>query len=175
MLACSLKAAAAAYPRSKWPRAVRIKRSGAVLEPASGAFDVTVAPDEDVQAAVDRCPRGGCVLLLPGTHAGPLALTADKLVHVFGRGEATLRTATGSVLQSSAAESTIDGLAMRRQIGLSNSDDGVWIRGGRLRLQACDVTAPSSCVRIDGGADPVVTTCRYGRARAAPCGGEIAM
>ena len=42
------------------------------------AFDVTVTPDEDVQVAVDACPPGGSVLLLPGTHNGPLDLPAGK-------------------------------------------------------------------------------------------------
>ena len=73
-LACVCKDAAAALPTSRRHAAVRVGRSGAVLEPANGAFDVTVAPGEDVQAALDRCPPGGCVLLLPGVHAGPLVL-----------------------------------------------------------------------------------------------------
>ena len=78
--------------------AVTVAADGTVLAPASGAFDVTVAPGHAVQAAVDACPTGGSVLLLPGTHEGPLVLTAGKVVHVFGRGSATLRAATGSVL-----------------------------------------------------------------------------
>ena len=91
--------------------AVTIAADGTVLAPASGAFDVTVAPGHAVQAAVDACPTGGSVLLLPGTHEGPLVLgprqdleedeegplilSADKEVHVFGRGRATLRTTNG--------------------------------------------------------------------------------
>ena len=97
-LACMCKDAAAAAPKSKWHSAVRIGLGGFVLAPASGTFDVTVPPGEAVQAAVDRCPPGGCVLLLPGMHDGPLALEASKEVHVFGRGRATLRTMTGTVL-----------------------------------------------------------------------------
>ena len=106
-------AAAAAASASNWRSASRFYRSGAVLEPASGTFDVTVAPGEDVQAAVDACPPGGSVLLLPGTHAGPLVLLADKEVHVFGRGHATLRTASGTaVVTSEAAVATCDGLVI---------------------------------------------------------------
>ena len=75
-LACTLKPARDAYLLSAWPRRVRISESGYVHEPASGAFDVIVAPSENVQAAVERCPPGGCVLLLPGFHAGPLVLGA---------------------------------------------------------------------------------------------------
>ena len=79
-LACVCRAAAAAAPTSKWRSAVRISPNGFVLEPADGTFDVTVAPGEDMQAAVDRCPPGGCVLLLPGTHEGRIVLQpADAL------------------------------------------------------------------------------------------------
>ena len=159
ILACVCRAAAAAAPASKWHSVVRIMRSGRVLEPASGAFDVTVAPGGDVQAAVTACPPGGCVLLLPGTHTGPLVLAAGKEVHVFGRGRATLRTAVGVTVTSDAAAATCDGLVIRREAG-SGGSCAVWIKGGALRLQACDVTSASStCVTIHGG-DPVLASCR---------------
>ena len=145
---------------------MRVKRDGGVLEPASGTFDVTVAPGEGVQAAVDRCPPGGCVLLLPGTHEGPLTLRQE--VHVFGRGLATLQSATRSVVvASAAAKATLDGLLIRREAGGINNlyRDGVWITGGRLRLQACDITSAASgiLVFIEGGADPVLAACRCAR------------
>ena len=114
ILSCTCVAASAAYPRSQWFHALRVGRSGKVFEPASGSFDVTVAPSEDVQASVDRCPPGGCVLLLPGTHAGPLVLAADREVHVFGRGLVTLWTSAGHALVSRAATSTLDGLIVRQ-------------------------------------------------------------
>ena len=150
----------AAYPLTKWHRAVRVGRSGTVREPASGAFNVTVPPGEDVQAAVDRCPPGGCVLLLPGTHEGPLVLPVDKVVHVFGRGQATLlRTTGGGVLTSFATSSTVDGLIIRCEV-LWGSIYCVWISGGRLRLQDCDITSAShASVGITGGADPLLVSC----------------
>ena len=164
-IVCVCKAAAAAAPASKWHSAVRVCRSGHVIEPASGAFDVTVAPGEDVQAAVDRCPPGGCVLLLPGTHDGPLALTAVKEVHVFGRGRAKLRAAEGALVTSWAVKSTLDGLVIRRDAG--GSGRGVWIRGGALRLQACDVAGTSiASIRMEGGADPLLSSCKCVRERA---------
>ena len=168
-LACVLVNAAKAYREGRWPRAVRVKRSGAVLEPASGTFDVVVAPGQGVQAAVDACPRGGSVLLLPGTHEGPLVLSADQEVHVFGRGRATLRAAAGtaSVLTSSAAKATADGLAVRREGQrlegeVSEATCGVVIRGGALRIQACDVCSTAGfSIEIGGvGADPVITECK---------------
>ena len=124
------------------------------------AFDVTVAPGEGVQAAVNSCPPGGSVLLLPGTHEGTLVLPADKEVHVFGRGQATLRTWSGDVLYSRAATSTIEGLAMW-QVGFRNDERGVKIEGGQLRLQACDIrSAYGICMMIKGGADPLIASCR---------------
>ena len=164
-LACVCRAAAAAAQMSKWRSAWRLGRSGHVLEPASGTFDVTVAPGKGLQAAVDRCPPGGCVLLLPGTHAGPLVLKAGKEVHVFGRGRATLMLmASGTaVVTSEAAVATLDGLVILREA------DGVYgiglrINGGNLRTQACDVTsAAGACVELGGG-DPVLTACRCVRA-----------
>ena len=85
-LACVCATSANAAPSTKWPRKVRIGRGGAVLEPASGAFDVTVAPGEDVQAAVKRCPPGGCVMLLPGPHEGPLVLGLEVNVRRYING-----------------------------------------------------------------------------------------
>ena len=160
------------------------------------AFDVTVAPGQPVQAAVDGCPADGCVLLLPGAHDGPLVLKAGKKVHVFGRGLATLRAATGTVVTSDAAAATLDGLIIRRQAGgdgsswmttifccgdvTAGTDYGVWVKGGGLRLQACDITsAEQECVWIEGGtADPVLAACKCVCARAFSsfwsfvCGGE---
>ena len=130
-----------------------------VLEPASGTFDVTVPPGENVQAAVDVCPPGGSVLLLPGNHDGPLVLVADKVVHVFGRGRATLRTAAGVVFTSSAVASTVDGLILRREAG-GEASYCVLVKSGRLRLQACDITnAMHVSIVIRGGADPTVVAC----------------
>ena len=161
MLACSFKVARAAYPMSKWPRKVRIGRSGTVLEPASGVFDATVAPGEVVQAAIDRCPPGGSVLLLPGSHNATLFLPSNKDVHVFGRGRATLWTVANDVVKSTTAAATLAGLILRRQLGGGGGGNGVYIKGGRLRLQACDISsAVDACITIEGGADPTVVSCR---------------
>ena len=165
MLAGVCKATAEAFREVRRRRTVRVGPDGAVREPASGAFDVTVAPGENVQAAVDACPPGGCVLLLPGTHDWSLVLVAGKVVHLFGRGLATLRAATGTVVRSEAAEGTLDGLIIRREAGgiSNNRRDCVWIKGGRLRLQACDVTCVkhnAPCVCIEGGADPLLAACK---------------
>ena len=140
---------------------VTVAPDGTVLEPPA-AFDVTVAPGANVQEACDRCPPGGSVLLLPGTHEGPLVLAPGQVVNLFGRGLATLRTATGTVLTSAAAKSTVDGLLIRREAGgTSSRTECVWIKGGALRMQACDVTCAiaTRCISIDGG-DPVLAACK---------------
>ena len=124
------------------------------------AYDVTVAPGQPVQAAVDACPAGGCVLLLPGTHVGPLVLTAGKEVHVFGRGLATLRAA-GTVVTSEAAVATLDGLIIWRDSG--GAGHGVWIKGGALLLQTCNISSAAPgrvyCVFVTGG-DPLLSNSR---------------
>ena len=157
--------------------AVFASPDGTVREPASGAFDVTVAPGQSIQAAVDRCPRDGCVLLLPGTHAGPLVLAARKEVHVFGRGRAILRTAAGEVIVSAASMATIDGLIVRT--GAHTEGDGhygILITAGKLRVQACDVSSQSrSGICVQGPtADPFIVGCRLhhgARAGIALCDG----
>ena len=71
----------------------RTLADGHVLEPCSGLFFISVAPGQDVRRAIERCPEGGSLLLLPGHHT--LALAADapafRRLSVFGRGAATLR------------------------------------------------------------------------------------
>ena len=140
-LACVCANTARAYREGHWPRAVRVKRSGAVLEPFSGTFDVTVAPGEDVQDAVDRCPLGGCVLLQPGRHEGHLVLAAGQEVHVFGRGQATLRSTTEIVLKCEGASATVDGVSLKRlpATGGGFLDRCIYILSGALRLQTCDI------------------------------------
>ena len=147
------KGAASAAPLSKWRRAVRIGPGGLVLEPASGAFDVTVAPGEDLGAAVGRCPSGGSVLLLPGTHEGQLKLGRDTRVHVFGRGLVTITPPVCDVIDSQADSSTVDGIL---QGGRTGDGGGVRISLGRLRLQACDV----GHTLVDSDASPTIFGCR---------------
>ena len=157
--------------------AVTTSPDGTVREPPSGAFAVTVPPWQPLQAAVDRCPVGGSVLLLPGAHEGPLVLAANKGVHVFGRGQATLHTSVGEVVISAAAMATIDGLIVRT--GAHTEGDGhygILITAGKLHVQACDVSSLSrSGICVQGPtADPFIVGCHvhHGtRAGIALCGG----
>ena len=133
-------------------------------------FDVTVAPPSSVQEAVDRCREGGSVLLLPGAHEGGVVLS--KEVHLYGRGEATLRLApgTGPVLTCTAEVATVDGLVVRFD---SEHDDGqgdvfpvICVEGGGLLLRHCDVSGrlDGECmtgVQVEGRAShPSILGCR---------------
>ena len=176
-----MAAAAFRSPRCRWRYAPRIGPTGAVHEPASGAFDAAVAPGEDLQAAVDRCPPGGCVLLLPGTHAGPLALGASKEVHLFGRGVARLVHSGGSVVTSTANQATLCGLVISQEgivrgngDALNNIEElvenvaaagaphaGIAVEAGVLRMQGCDVASASgACITVGGAGDPVIINCK---------------
>ena len=130
--------------------------------PTPATFDVTVAPGEAVQAAVDACPPGGSVLLLPGTHAGPLYFSRGRDVRIFGRGQAVLRTSVHGVVRSVGACITLDGLVIRRDcVGSGTPGEGVATWGGRLRLQACDITsARGTGVIVSDGASATVSGCR---------------
>ena len=142
-----------------------------------GAFDVEVAPGGDVQLAVDNCRAGGSVLLLPGTHEGPLVLAPRQDVRVFGRGRAALRSATTkAVLTFFNNASTVDGLILRREAdgsgecGAPIEGCGVLIEGGQARLQACDITSVSiACIALTDGAKPVLALCRRVRPPALAC------
>ena len=116
-----------------------------------------------VQAAVDGCRPGGSVLLLPGSHAGPLVLGEGTVVNVFGRGLATLETARGAVVTSAAAVSCIDGLVIRADAhAYGSGHHAILITSGRLRVQNCDVSCKSlSCIKVEGrAADPLVIGCK---------------
>ena len=60
-----------------------------MYEPASGQFDLVIAPGQNVADALADVRHGASVLLLPGLHLGPITLT--KAVHIFGRGQACVR------------------------------------------------------------------------------------
>ena len=163
-LACVCRDTAAAYRRSRAFRRARVSRDGQVLEPASGTFDVEVAPGESVFGAIHRCPLGGSVRLLPGSHR---ALTGGGQAHddedededededdllllfpgddvfVFGRELADCRFCVVSTAWTSAF------------IGV-NLLNTVEIRGGCLRLQQCRIARRLVCCE---GATPSVARC----------------
>lgn len=152
-LACAFRDAAAAHRASRY-RAPRVapaslhpdsgRVAGEVLEPASGDFNATVAPGESLAAAVRRCPRGGSVLLLPGTHEEPGDLAGEE-VHVFGRGAARI--------------------AMPFVAGAPSFVDVVFVGplrvagGARVRLQQCSLRGNVTCA--DAGTDPTFDRCEF--------------
>ena len=130
--------------------------------PAS--FDVTVSPREPLQAAIDRCREGGSVLLRPGAHEGGVVLS--KEVHLFGRGEATLRRAAGvgPVVTSTAPAATLDGLVVRQGPCAEGEKghNGIMITAGSLLVRHCDVSSKSwSSIYVEGAsANPTILGCR---------------
>ena len=150
---------------SKWSDAVRVSPvSGRVREPASGVFAVEVAPGASLQAAVDRCPSGGAILLRPGTHKGSVIIR--KEVHVFGRGEATIRAPpSGKCIGCDVAVVTLDGLKVRGPLSSPCAPNGftlaaILIFSGSARLQGLDINTRSTAVGVTSGADPVLFNCR---------------
>ena len=150
VLACLCTRTRDALTRSVWHRRVRVGRKGTVVEPASREFDVTVAPDEDIQAAIDACPPGGCVLLRAGIHAAeaPVMLN-NKSIYIFGRCAATITCASGVVINTLAARATLVGLTLvALKMPSPHMQDPYFVvnlnPGSRVRIQAC---------RVDGGGE----------------------
>ena len=143
-------------------QAVAFAAGTAPALPAS--FDVTVSPREPLQAALDRCSEGGSVLLRPGASEGGVVLS--KEVHLYGRGEATLRGAMGEgpVVTSTAPAATLDGLVVR--LGPHEEGEeghyGILITAGSLLVRHCDVSSKSrSNIFVRGAsANPTILGCK---------------
>lgn len=119
-------------------------------------YNVTVIPGEGVQAAVDLCPPGGKVLLLPGTHDGPVSINRELELH--GHGQAVLRAMGGlPALTSEAARAKVAGLI----IEAAGSQYGVVIACGGLQIEKCDVVhAAAAGIDISGGSCPTISSCK---------------
>lgn len=86
--------------------------AGLLLAAAHAAVAATVAPGEDVQAAVEAAGPGETVELLPGLHRGPVRL--GRPVVLAGREGAALEgTGTGSVITVTAADAVVRNLTLR--------------------------------------------------------------
>ena len=166
-LSCVSVKIASVAKESKWRSLVRLDRYGTVLAPLSG-YDIIVIEGEDVQSAIDRCPVGGSVLLMPGRHLGPLVLSADRLVHIFGNSLAYLWSSVGDVVTSFCAASTLDSIFIEADdvfgglLGDVGLGVGVMIHCGRPRFQSCDFFGScQEAVSIKGGADPYFSKCKF--------------
>ena len=115
----------------------------AALLPAAAAGAATVAPGEDVAAAVAAEPAGGTVELLPGLHRAPVLL--DRPVTLAGREGAVLEApGLGSVVTVTAAGAAVRGLTLRG----SGSDLDAMDSGVLLRQSATGAVVESN--RIEG-------------------------
>ena len=171
LLACTCRGFRAAHAESWWPAFE--PATGNVLEPCSGRFWRELSPGDDVQAAVTKCPDGGCILLRPGVHSlvpqGGWGLYLEGAISLFGRGLAAVQSPGCSStiyinVQSPDAPFALDGLTVQSLGQLAHSC-GVVIAGGSPRLQSCAITGPSLFGLLIGGAPPsppVITNCRWG-------------
>ena len=157
--ACACRDAAAAYRESAAYGSVRVARSGAVLEPASGTFDVEVEPGESVCDAVQRCRsirRGGCVLLRPGAHAvepnWQLFMQCFNDVHIFGRGRAQL-SGNGAIVVTPCMASIVGINIVDDVIVTGHVRPNGGVGFGRFRIQECELRALTcqmwSCSTVD--------------------------
>jgi nitrous oxidase accessory protein len=99
----------------------------AALSPST-ALARTVAPGEDVQAAVEAAAPGETVGLLPGLHRGPVLL--DRPVTLAGREGAVLEApGRGSVVIVTAEGASVRGLTLRGSgSDLDAMDSGVLLQ-----------------------------------------------
>ena len=168
-MACTCRGFRAAHAESWWP--ALDPATGNVLEPRSGRFWRELSPGDDVQAAVKKCPVGGCILLRPGTHAlvprEGVGLLMQRAVNVFGRGLATVQS-LGCCYSifirevSSDAPFALDGLIVQT-LDNDSGADGVAITYGSPRLQSCTITGPCEVglhISGDSPSPPVITNCR---------------
>lgn len=142
--ACAGREGRDAYRASRAFHRVRVARDGEVHEPASGAFDVTVAPGESVAEAIARCPTGGCVLLLPGTHSTIDNVNVDHDVHVFGRRQTTVNARVHV-----HSDATFTGITFA-QVAI--------VIGARARFRGCVF---HNFVAWCAGADPTFDRCDF--------------
>ena len=109
---------------------------GVVYEPASGAFDAVLHPEEGgLQAAVDSCAEGGSVLLLPGIYDLTEKLSIGRSVHIFARGRTEIRMCLSGYILTSGASITLSGLCIENLSPCYSRS--VSITGGSTRLQVC--------------------------------------
>ena len=163
-LAAASKEWAAAYRASIWPRPgykTHVVAPGVpqdMVPGAGGQFHVIVEAGVDLQAAINRVPEGGSILLRAGEYQGPIVL--DREVHIFSEAGARLIMPHESSGQSNplalvvmhAKGSTIDGL----QIGRGNTTykmNAVHIFAGGCRLQECDILNNYNGINIMTRAD----------------------
>ena len=137
------------------------RETGWVHEPASGVFHEVVAPGQSIQAAIDRCPAGGFILLQPGSHKLVVYLRIEREVHIFGRGSARLAVLNCGGIVSRAPAATVDGVLVERARGKLEKIYGLTLGRGRVRLQNVVITGAFRCgILVTHGADPVIVDCR---------------
>ena len=148
------------------------EESGLSDDEVKGPFDVKVKAGGSIMEGISRCRPGGRILVQEGTFEEKVAV--DKIVHLFGRGRATViwPCGEGPVVTCRAVLCSLDGLTLRaappRGGGTSSSSSGQpaagdssWggEAGSELALQQAVVHILSGC--------PVVRGCNVSHAAVA--------
>ena len=105
-------------------------------------FTINIAPGESVQNAINKCPKGGNIRLLPGLHKGPIFLDSHTEINIFGKCKALLYSDYGSVITSNSNNSTIDGLLiLTKKYKYDDDFYAININSGILNIQHCNIAS----------------------------------
>ena len=120
-----------------------------------------------ITAAINAANPGDRVVVLPGTYEE--AIVIDKPLEIIGMGRREEIVVQASGKNTVSFKTTLGRLVnlTLRQIGGGPDWFAVHIAQGRLELKECDISSESSsCVAIQGGADPRVVNNRIHDGRA---------
>lgn len=148
---------------------VRIKRNGEVLPPANECFDSVASPNEPLNRALERCPAGGSVLLMPGSHG---RATATRSVHMFGQKGARVRGLT--IAAPEGAPVTLDAVHVEETATLSSGAlraqrsrfQSALLLRGRASFHECSFSSA-----VTAKSEAVFEGCEFADSRVELCGG----
>ena len=107
----------------------RVGADGALIEPAR--CSQSVRPGQDLQAALDACPYGGSLRLLPGLHEIPCMLVARGAVAIFGPHD---EKHEGATITGAYCEHALLSVVGGGRVVMQD----VTVRGGAWGASACD-------------------------------------
>jgi hypothetical protein len=116
-----------------------------------------------ISEAVRRASAGARLLVRPGVYDESFEI--DKLLEITGDGaleSIIVRASNSPCLAMRAGEATVSNLTLHARAQSSTGFFAVDISGGRLLLEACDISSDSlSCIGIhNSSAEPTIRRCR---------------
>ena len=128
-------------------------------EPPARVVDQTRGEYRTITDAINAAKPGDRVFVLPGTYEE--AIVIDKPLEIIGRGkreEIIVQVSGQNTLSFKTTLGRVVNLTLK-QTGGGSDWFAVHIAQGRLELKECDISSESSsCVAIQGGADPRVVS-----------------